>query len=163
MCSTVLTIRWNRLIIILFGIFSLAFFYIFVVVTENPKLLEFNQDLQSLVKPNQSTAIILPTQIKSNSKLLIVITSKIDNFLPRKAIRETWGKSESVIFLLGKSTDLVKSELVQVESNQYGDILMENFVEDYYNLTLKSIIMLKYVTRMKVKPKFILKVTKLCI
>ena len=136
---------------------SLFCMYQFLVVTENPRLLDFNRDLKSLVKPNHSTAIILP-QAKPKSELLIVVTSKTDNFLARKAIRETWGKSEPVIFLLGKSKSSVKNELVQIESKDFGDVLMEDFIDDYYNLTLKSIMMLKYVTQLKSKPTFVLKV-----
>ena len=140
--------------------FLLAWFCLsqFLVATENPRLLDFNQDLKSLVKPNHSTALIFPQAKSSRSELLIVVISKTDNFLARKAIRETWSKSEPVIFLLGKSKSSVKNELVQIESKDNGDVLMEDFMDDYYNLTLKSIMMLKYVTQFDIKPTFVLKV-----
>jgi beta-1,3-galactosyltransferase 1 len=37
-------------------------------------------------------------------------------------------------------------ELVEEESLQYSDIIQEGFVDSYNNLTLKSVMMLKWVT-----------------
>ena len=150
----------RRFKLLLGFLLSLFCLYEFLVVTENPRLLDFNRDLKSLVKPNHSTALIYPQAKPSQTyqNYLIVVVSKPDNFLARKAIRETWGKSEPVIFLLGKSKSSVKNELVQIESKDNGDVLMEDFMDDYYNLTLKSIMMLKYVTQFDIKPTFVLKV-----
>jgi beta-1,3-galactosyltransferase 1 len=52
-----------------------------------------------------------------------------------------------VVFLLGIS-DYVNNEIefkVIQENEMYGDIIQENFVENYNNLTLKTIFTFKWV------------------
>ncbi|XP_026472950.1 N-acetyllactosaminide beta-1,3-N-acetylglucosaminyltransferase 2-like isoform X3 [Ctenocephalides felis] len=56
-----------------------------------------------------------------------------------------------VLFLLGKphidnDTDFELQHLVDIESEQYQDIIQENFIDSYNNLTLKSVMMLKWVS-----------------
>ena len=48
--------------------------------------------------------------------------------------------------------------LVQDESAQYGDILIQDFIEHYNNLTIKTVMLLKYVSQLTVIPTFIFKV-----
>ncbi|KAG5676379.1 hypothetical protein PVAND_006220 [Polypedilum vanderplanki] len=55
----------------------------------------------------------------------------------------------SVVFLLGISpTDMSDEQQYEInyENEVYGDIIQENFLDSYNNLTLKSILMLKWVT-----------------
>lgn len=55
----------------------------------------------------------------------------------------------SVVFLVGISpTDMSDEQQYEInyESDMYGDIIQENFLDSYNNLTLKSILMLKWVT-----------------
>jgi hypothetical protein len=47
---------------------------------------------------------------------------------------------------------------VYEESLSRGDILLENFVESYNNLTIKSLMMLKFVTQAAVDAEFVFKV-----
>ncbi|XP_017471587.1 PREDICTED: beta-1,3-galactosyltransferase 1-like isoform X2 [Rhagoletis zephyria] len=57
-----------------------------------------------------------------------------------------------VYFLLGRSrSDFYAANetmtLIRAESEQYGDIIQENFIDTYNNLTLKSVLALKWMTR----------------
>ncbi|PNF41613.1 hypothetical protein B7P43_G10450 [Cryptotermes secundus] len=79
----------------------------------------------------------------------------VANFKARAAIRETWASAPSmtnssssikVAFLLGDPDNSTLQELVEEESLQYSDIIQEGFVDSYNNLTLKSVMMLKWVT-----------------
>jgi hypothetical protein len=47
---------------------------------------------------------------------------------------------------------------VEEESRMYGDILLENFNESYNNLTIKSLMMLKFISISEVKSELIFKV-----
>ena len=56
-----------------------------------------------------------------------------------------------------------KVNLVVVEeSNLYEDILLENFQESYNNLTVKSLLMIKFAQQGYVRSDFIFKVSHLC-
>ena len=48
--------------------------------------------------------------------------------------------------------------LVQEESVQYGDILIQDFIEHYNNLTIKTVMLLKYLNHLAVIPSFVFKV-----
>uniref|UniRef100_A0A1L8E185 Hexosyltransferase n=3 Tax=Nyssomyia neivai TaxID=330878 RepID=A0A1L8E185_9DIPT len=51
-----------------------------------------------------------------------------------------------VIFLLGVTTSNETQGQIVAESEQYGDIVQENFIDSYNNLTLKTVMLLKWVT-----------------
>lgn len=54
-----------------------------------------------------------------------------------------------VVFLLGLPTNdndsTIQNKIVE-ESEKYGDVIQEGFIDSYNNLTLKSIMMLKWIT-----------------
>lgn len=50
-----------------------------------------------------------------------------------------------VIFLVGKTPSNETQQLVLEESNVYGDMLQEDFIDTYNNLTLKSLMLLKWI------------------
>lgn len=90
--------------------------------------------------------------------LLMAIKSQVGNFENRQAIRETWGRSGLVegesnkkgglvrtVFLLGRQDsgtgphpDL--KNLLELENLKYGDILLWDFRDTFYNLTLKDLL-----------------------
>ncbi|KAG0719393.1 Beta-1,3-galactosyltransferase 1 [Chionoecetes opilio] len=83
--------------------------------------------------------------------LLVVVSSSVPNFLRRRAIRDTWGgaaalaaSNAKMVFLLANSYDANLQKQVVEESRTYGDILQEDFVDSYMNLTLKSVMGLKW-------------------
>jgi len=110
------------------------------------------------VRPREKTELISPQMCDPSISgsfpyLLIVVCSAIPNFDARMAIRSSWGKQEDlvpgiqIIFLVGtventwNSTDLPELEK---EAEMYNDILQEDFIDSYANLTIKSLMMLKW-------------------
>ncbi|XP_059163663.1 beta-1,3-galactosyltransferase 1-like [Physella acuta] len=101
--------------------------------------------------------------------LIICVPTRGDNFEGRKTIRETWGSyaNESsftsiLIFFIGipdvsSPTASLTQKLILEESVMYGDVLQEDFVDCYNNLSIKSVSILKYVSHYCPKAKYILK------
>ncbi|XP_075792844.1 beta-1,3-galactosyltransferase 2-like [Pelodiscus sinensis] len=95
--------------------------------------------------------------------LVLLIATKADEKPLREAIRKTWG-NESVIpgtkvirlFMLGVN-DKERNEAILKESNQYHDIIQQNFLDTYKNLTLKTIMGLKWVATYCAGANFVMK------
>lgn len=51
-----------------------------------------------------------------------------------------------IVFLVGQIPNNETQARIVTESEQYGDVIQEGFLDSYNNLTLKSIMMLKWVT-----------------
>ncbi|KAM4732780.1 beta-1,3-galactosyltransferase 1-like isoform 2-T2 [Anableps anableps] len=75
----------------------------------------------------------------------------------REIIRRTWGRENQVLgqlvsyyFLLGKSrignAAEPPDEQILNESNKYHDILQSNFLDSYKNLTIKTMVMLEWLS-----------------
>lgn len=87
--------------------------------------------------------------------LLLAIKSQVENFENRQAIRQTWGRSGRVrgqvekggqvrrVFLLGKNHSEPDPETLKnlkAESERYGDVIMWDFLDTFFNLTLKDVL-----------------------
>ncbi|XP_016402302.1 beta-1,3-galactosyltransferase 1-like, partial [Sinocyclocheilus rhinocerous] len=84
--------------------------------------------------------------------LVILITTTHKEFDARQAIRETWGDESTfsdlriiTLFLLGRSTDAVLNQMVEQESEIFHDIVVEDFIDSYHNLTLKTLMGMRWV------------------
>ncbi|XP_056014233.1 beta-1,3-galactosyltransferase 1-like [Ostrea edulis] len=79
-----------------------------------------------------------------------MVPSAVTNFEQRHAIRSTWGNVSSVPttvlvrFLLGRTTNTTLQDIAATENQLYNDIVFEDILETYENLTLKSIAMLRW-------------------
>ncbi|XP_035657743.1 beta-1,3-galactosyltransferase 1-like [Branchiostoma floridae] len=106
-----------------------------------------------------------PDKCADQDVFLIVIISTIHkNVENRRAIRETWGSENSApgfvvkrLFALGKTSDPKMQALVQKENEQFGDIIQEDFVDTYHNLTLKTVMCLRWVSNYCAHSKFFMK------
>ena len=105
---------------------------------------------------------------------MAIVSSHPKHFAHRKAIRSTWGNDFNnlhmidsklhgqIIFQVGlKPRTNEIDKLIKDESNQFGDILIQDFVEHYNNLTIKTVMLLKYLNHLSVIPSFVFKVCKL--
>ena len=99
-----------------------------------------------------------------NVFLLVYVHSHPDHHKKRTAIRETWGKPKNfhdtiikVVFLMGIPKEQSVQEALHLESDTYGDIVQENFIDSYRNLTYKAIEGLKWITHNCGHAQFILK------
>jgi hypothetical protein len=95
--------------------------------------------------------------------LIAFVPISIGNFAGRNSIRHTWAnynslKNMKVVFLIGNTDNATISKEVFFESNLYGDIIQENFVDSYRNLTLKTLMGLKWVSNYCYNARFVMKV-----
>nr|CAD7587347.1 unnamed protein product [Timema genevievae] len=118
--------------------------------------LNTSRDVRHYVLPDNMTALIPQPEIcAAQLFLLVVICSAVANLEARAAIRDTWGSSPivtntslgiKVAFLLGDTDNSTIQDQVDEEAAQYGDVIQEGFLDTYNNLTLKSVMLLKWVT-----------------
>lgn len=117
---------------------------------------------------NYSLLMDQPNKCEQKPFLLLAIKSLIPHFDRRQAIRESWGKeikSGDVIvrrvFLLGQTPpednfpDL--SHMIKFESDTHQDILLWNYRDTFFNLTLKEVLFLKWVSSSCANVQFIFK------
>ncbi|KAJ9599351.1 hypothetical protein L9F63_010172, partial [Diploptera punctata] len=127
-----------------------------------------SRDLHNYILPNNVTAIIPQMDLCSSPELflLVVVCSAVANFEQRSAIRDTWASVPSitnssntvkVAFLLGDPDNSTLQEMVEEESLQYADVIQEGFIDSYNNLTLKSVMMLKWVIHHCTNVRYIMK------
>ncbi|XP_022110886.1 beta-1,3-galactosyltransferase 1-like [Acanthaster planci] len=96
--------------------------------------------------------------------LLVLVASIHRNFKRRQAIRETWGSLKQLaglpivtLFLLGDRGDPSLHKRVLEESLQHHDLLMEDFVDTYRNLTLKTMMAMKWASTHCPQASFVMK------
>ncbi|KAM6427868.1 UDP-GlcNAc:betaGal beta-1,3-N-acetylglucosaminyltransferase 8 isoform 1-T1 [Liasis olivaceus] len=104
---------------------------------------------------------------KNGTFLLLAIKSLPRNFAARQAVRDTWGQEgESgglavrTVFLLGTAQGRYGprlQRLVYFESRSFGDILMWDFEDTFFNLTLKDNLFLSWTLDHCQDVRFILK------
>ncbi|CAL7950725.1 unnamed protein product [Xylocopa violacea] len=127
-----------------------------------------SRDLSIYIHPENTTSVLNPSGICSPSPyLLIIICSAVPNISARTAIRNTWANKTNldniynstvrIAFLLGQSDNESLNSIIAEESQQYNDIIQEQFHDTYNNLTLKSVMMLKWVTSNCGQAKYLMK------
>ena len=98
--------------------------------------------------------------------LLAVVCSGVDHFEQRAAIRATWATAAhnrtaqvKVVFMLGTLTQLASnaSSHLAKEQRQHRDIIQEDFVDSYANLSLKTMRALNWIEKHCSKAVFVLK------
>uniref|UniRef100_A0A2I3TJS5 Hexosyltransferase n=1 Tax=Pan troglodytes TaxID=9598 RepID=A0A2I3TJS5_PANTR len=99
-----------------------------------------------------------PEKCRGDVYLLVVVKSVITQHDRREAIRQTWGRERQsagggrgavhTLFLLGTASKqeerLHYQQLLAYEDRLYGDILQWDFLDTFFNLTLKEIHFLKW-------------------
>ena len=79
----------------------------------------------------------------SHNKVLIAIKTAVTHHNRRNVLRQTWLthvvlKNIPYIFVLGTSINDDEIKNLQVEHEKYNDLVIGKFIDDYYNLTLKT-------------------------
>ncbi|XP_052001707.1 N-acetyllactosaminide beta-1,3-N-acetylglucosaminyltransferase 2-like [Xyrauchen texanus] len=98
-----------------------------------------------------------PNICKDQPFLLLAIKSLVPHFDRRQAIRESWGKAGRLanktvvtLFLLGNAAtedyfpDL--SQMFNLECSMHGDIIQWDFRDTFFNLTIKEVLFLEWLT-----------------
>lgn len=95
---------------------------------------------------------------------LFIITSLHDHFQRREALRSTWLKytvnntsTLRYLFILGQCLNTSLRQMVLQENAIHGDIIEVDFVESYRNLTLKTMLGLKFAVSYCDHAKFVMK------
>ncbi|KAH0817334.1 hypothetical protein GEV33_005457 [Tenebrio molitor] len=111
------------------------------------------RDTSQYILHNLSAHIFPEHFCDHESFLLVMVCSGASNVEARNAIRETWGRERlilgnnvSLFFLLGETANSSLQYDIMLESDRFGDIIEERFIDSYNNLTLKSVVMLKLVS-----------------
>ncbi|KAL8624648.1 hypothetical protein ACOMHN_045183 [Nucella lapillus] len=105
-----------------------------------------------------------PRACGPRTELVMVVITAINNTLDRQAVRDTWGSARNhtrqrvaVVFLVGSSLNPALQASLREESREHHDIIQEDFLDSYRNLSLKSVALLKWVTMFCNMSKYVLK------
>lgn len=127
-----------------------------------------NKIISKIINPHNFRFIFAEAKICDNINntevyLMVVVCCAPGNYEQRKTIRETWGSvvhsdhSVRLVFLMGRTLDVKFSEQISKESHKYRDIVQEDFLDSYKNLSIKSTAMLKWAYNYCQKAKYLLK------
>lgn len=126
-----------------------------------------NIDLKNIVdgildgqKPSVTPINYYPYRFLTNSEkcavdrmdLFIVVKSAMNHFAHRMAIRKTYGQEDEVpgkiirlLFFLGIENKKTVQNVIDKEISEYNDIIQMNFVDNYYNNTIKTMMSFRWV------------------
>ncbi|XP_048350471.1 beta-1,3-galactosyltransferase 5-like [Sphaerodactylus townsendi] len=124
------------------------------------------QSDESMIHRNTGDFVSLPdTNCGRNPPFLVIlVTSELSQTTARVAIRETWGKERIIAgkrivtyFLLGNNSHPQDQFAVTTESLLYKDIIQKDFLDTYYNLTLKTLMGLEWIHKFCPQSSFVMK------
>ncbi|XP_014261338.1 beta-1,3-galactosyltransferase 1-like [Cimex lectularius] len=151
--------EWKKLLryVVLITVFIIYTFAIYFPDYKRPPVkqvagweLNVTRDVRVYVVPENITSIISGKNLCEDQKVnvIIIVCSAPENVDRRLAIRQTWGlhnfSNVRVGFLLGWTYNISLQIQIEQESSEYHDVIQENFIDSYNNLTIKSVMMLKW-------------------
>ncbi|XP_013379407.1 beta-1,3-galactosyltransferase 5-like [Lingula anatina] len=96
--------------------------------------------------------------------LLVIVVTTPQNFVQRLQFRQTWGsrtqfKDEQIrtLFLTGRTPNSTMQYKLKAENDKHGDIIQADFEDSYLNLTLKTILALRWTLQHCPKALYFLK------
>uniref|UniRef100_A0A8C6SU08 Hexosyltransferase n=1 Tax=Neogobius melanostomus TaxID=47308 RepID=A0A8C6SU08_9GOBI len=130
-------------------------FYAFAVSKHFPKRpVLLSVDEHGLISPETYEYVLNQPRVCNNeSDILVVFLVPVapHHYAHREAVRQTWGAPGSdtlTLFFLGLPEESPqKSEVqgkIETESRKYGDIIQNNFIDTYHNLTIKTLLMMRW-------------------
>ena len=128
--------------------------------------ISIDENSPGILNPHPFKYIINAQNICHNKDifLIVYIHTAPKHYKRRMVIRQTWGNPKHydvkirLIFVMGKTADPADVQnSLYFESEQYGDIVQEDFLDSYRNLTYKGVASLKWISNYCRHAKFVLK------
>ncbi|KAK7477600.1 hypothetical protein BaRGS_00031148 [Batillaria attramentaria] len=132
-------------------------------VTPRPKRCNrcFNSDFPFLIDEPH----LCSTQKDQTVEIIFLIVTSFKARMRRDAVRQTWASitqnntsSYRHVFLFGTTPDGAVMKRVREESRQFRDVLVSDFLDSYRNLTLKTLMGLRWAATRCRHAKFFMKV-----
>ncbi|OCT90418.1 beta-1,3-galactosyltransferase 2 [Xenopus laevis] len=104
---------------------------------------------------------------KQKPFLVLLVIGDSHDANSRLTIRETWGNESNyrdvavvTVFLVGFFSDNMESnqKLLEEEMKTYGDIVQQDFMDTYYNLTLKTLMGMEWISKYCPGASYIMKI-----
>ncbi|CAF3323910.1 unnamed protein product [Rotaria socialis] len=121
-----------------------------------------------IVNPHNFSYLLNPGYSVCNNSnspvyLFVYVHSGPTNYQRRVVIRETWATRTlfpdlRIVFMIGKTNDNTVMKAIQYENEMYQDIVQEDFIDAYKNLTFKGVMALKWISVYCSQTKYVLKV-----
>ncbi|XP_053161728.1 UDP-GalNAc:beta-1,3-N-acetylgalactosaminyltransferase 1 [Hemicordylus capensis] len=134
-------------------------------VVEHPESMYF-YEYEPVYKQNFDFTLRERLKCEDNLFLVILVTSRLQELKARQAIRQTWGSQKSwwgnqvrTLFLLGQGEETEGNSVLSIEDESvlYGDILRQDFLDSYNNLTLKTIMGFRWVAEFCSNAHYVMK------
>ena len=154
----------NFLSKIIFSFLLFFFLNLLALTTNNVTSVDDRVMIENeIVNPHPFNYTLNPDRkICSNETFLLVYVHSAPTYYKRRiAIRETWAhmyKDMRIVFMLGESEDENVKNKLKYEFDLYGDLVQENFLDSYRNLTYKGIMSLKWISEFCSNVEYFLKV-----
>lgn len=100
-----------------------------------------NPEFSTYLNIQLSPSTLCSSKNDNTQHVFVYVLSSIKSFERRQLIRKTWANNNNlrVAFIIGKSTELIYEQLIQIEQNNYDDIIQGNFIDSYRTLSYKSL------------------------
>lgn len=126
---------------------------------------DMTRSADELIRPDADTTMLSPAEgaCGDGTAVIVVVCSAVDHVKQREAIRNSWAKRSKmpagarVVFFLGRSKNDTHQAEIKEESLAHGDVLQENFLDSYSNLTVKSLMLLKWFSNSCDRVPYVLK------
>ncbi|KOX68020.1 Beta-1,3-galactosyltransferase brn [Melipona quadrifasciata] len=126
---------------------------------EEPAIKPINEYKYTFLLNNQQKCIDVAY---STFRVVYIVKSSIENFERRSAIRNSWGFEKRffdvplrTIFMLGLHPyDDELQAKVKIEAAKYKDIIQADFIDSYYNNTIKTVMGFKWLVKYCPNSKF---------
>ncbi|KAL1124079.1 hypothetical protein AAG570_001849 [Ranatra chinensis] len=121
------------------------------------KLIEGHPPLIQAINPYHGINLLITSPGKCSTRpgehlrLVYLIKSAAGNFARRDAIRNSWGFEQrfsdvriATVFLVGTSSNSKVARAIEEENRMHSDLVQADFVDNYYNNTMKTVVGLKW-------------------
>jgi len=69
----------------------------------------------------------------SDKFIFVYVLTSVKNFEERQLIRQTWANNTNlkVGFIIGQTEELLFNKMINLEHNQYDDLIQGNFIDTF--------------------------------